>query len=120
MNDNSRQILNKKNDKILPVILASKVQIKKEKVSILKINPDNTNQKHDLDSEEINCINAIQILLSELGFIFLMFLTLLLLYIIPEYHKEKIFSSKNLENFEFTEDPIIIFNFTLSSKLINK
>ena len=112
MNDNSRQILNKINDKILPVILASKVQIKKEKVSILMINPDNTNQKHDLDSEEINCINTIQILLSELGFIFLMFLTLLLLNIIPEYHKEKIFSSKNIENFEFTDDPIILIHTT--------
>ena len=40
------------------------------------------------------CINMIQIILTEFGFVFILGIILFLAYIIPEYHSEKNFTSK--------------------------
>ena len=114
MNDNSRQILDKKNEKTFQLVLASKYKYKIERVSILttlskkNIQVDNTTS-NDID---IDCIKFIQIIVSELSFIILMFLSLYIVYEIPEYHSEKIITSKNTTNSNFDKDPIILIHTT--------
>ena len=114
MNDNSRQILDKKNEKTFQLVLASKFKYKIERVSILttlskkNIQVDNTTS-NDID---IDCIKFIQIIVSELSFIILMFLSLYIVYEIPEYHSEKIITSKNTTNSNFDKDPIILIHTT--------
>ena len=76
MNDNSRQILDKKNDKTFQLALAPKIKYKIEKVSIITTLPVKTIKVNNITSIELNYINIIQIIISELSFIFLMFLSL--------------------------------------------
>ena len=64
----------------------------------------------------------IQILLSEIGFILILALILLISYLIPKYHKGKIFTSKQYDDtikFNSNLDPIILIHTTdlhMSSK----
>jgi len=112
MNDNSRQILDKKNDKTFQLVLAPKIKYKIEKVSIITTLPVKTIKVNNITSIELNYINIIQIIISELSFIFLMFLSLFIVYLIPEYNSEKIFTSKNFPDFNFDKDPIILIHTT--------
>ena len=72
MTENSLQIFNQKNNEIF------------------QDNRNNKNPNQNSISNNINCTNAIQILISELAFIFFMGLILLIIYVIPEYHNAKI------------------------------
>ena len=76
-------------------------------VIIRRIGTDN-----NFASIEINCKGKIQFFISEFGFIFLMLFSLFLVYVIPEYHSKKVFTSKKIPNFTFTEDPIILIHTT--------
>jgi hypothetical protein len=64
------------------------------------------------------CINIIQILLSEFGFILILGFILFLVYIIPEYHSQKIFTSK--QKLDYNNDPIIFIHTTDIHISINK
>ena len=66
--------------------------------------------EEDFPLTKIGYRMKIQVILSELGFIILMGFTLLLIYVIPQYHSERIFTSKNKSNFEFNNDPIILLH----------
>ena len=68
--------------------------------------------EEDFPLTKIGYRMKIQVILSELGFIILMGFTLLLIYVIPQYHSERIFTSKNKSNFEFNNDPIILLHTT--------
>ena len=67
---------------------------------------------NNLTLSKITCIGIIQFFISEFGFIFLMLFSLFLVYVIPEYHSKKVFTSKKIPNFTFTEDPIILIHTT--------
>ena len=69
-------------------------------------------KEEDFPLMKIGYRMKIQVILSELGFIILMGFTLLLIYVIPQYHSERIFTSKNKSNFEFNNDPIILLHTT--------
>ena len=64
------------------------------------------------------CINITQILLSEFGFILILGLILFLVYIIPQYHSKKIFTSK--QKLDYNNDPIIFIHTTDFHMSINK
>ena len=68
--------------------------------------------QEDLAPIKINFIRKIQILVSELGFIILIAFILLLVNIIPQYHSKKTFTSKQIPDFEFSQDPIILIHTT--------
>ena len=94
MTENSLQIFNQKNNEIF------------------QDNRNNKNLNQNSISNNINCTKAIQILISELAFIFFMCLIMLIIYVIPEYHNAKIFNSKNGKNHKFNQDPIILIHVT--------
>ena len=66
----------------------------------------------DLGQKKINIPKIIQIFISEIGFIIVILLVLLIVYLIPEYHPAKIITSKNSTNFIFDQDPIIMIHTT--------
>ena len=66
----------------------------------------------DLVQKKINIPKIIQIFISEIGFIIVILLVLLIVYLIPEYHPAKIITSKNVTNFIFEQDPIIMIHTT--------
>ena len=66
----------------------------------------------DLVQKKINIPKIIQIFISEIGFIIVILLVLLIVYLIPEYHPAKIITSKNGKNFVFDKDPIIMIHTT--------
>ena len=68
--------------------------------------------QEDLAPIKINFIRKIQILVSELGFIILIAFILLLVNIIPQYHSKKTFTSKQIPDFQFNQDPIILIHTT--------
>ena len=68
--------------------------------------------QEDLAPIKINFIRKIQIFLSELGFIILIAFILLLVNIIPQYHSKKTFRSKQIPDFQFNQDPIILIHTT--------
>ena len=71
-----------------------------------------TNEDSNIN-ENTNILNykqTIQILLSELGFIFVLGLIIFFAYIIPENHSKKVFTSKEKTTFE--KDPIILLHTT--------
>ena len=69
--------------------------------------PDNNLQNFKLTYKGI-----IQFFLSEIGFIIILSIILILVSIIPKYHSKKIFISKKVSNFEFNKDPIILIHTT--------
>ena len=70
------------------------------------------NEDINTDTNKSNRTNKIQILLSEFGFSIIMGFIILLLYAIPKYHSKKIFTSKNIPNFNFSHEPIIFIHTT--------
>ena len=83
----------------------------------LTTEPDNIKN----DDININYKQVIQILISKLGFIFILGLIILFVYIIPENHSEKIFYSRDKIIFE--KDPIILIHTTdihLSTKKMER
>ena len=61
-----------------------------------------------------------QILLTEIGFIIILGIILLLVKFIPKYHSKKIFISKEVSNYEFNQDPIIFIHTTDLHMSINR
>ena len=76
--------------------------------------------EEDFPLTKIGYRMKIQVILSELGFIILMGFTLLLIYVIPQYHSERIFTSKSILNFEFNKDPIILLHTTDIHMSVNR
>ena len=68
------------------------------------------NHIEDIIQINFNYKNKIQIIISELGFIFIFGIIILISYLIKDYHKKKIFTSK--EKIEFKEDPLILIHTT--------
>ena len=69
-------------------------------------------QEENLRTFKMTCIGIIQFFLSEFGFIIVIGLIMILVSIIPQYHPSKIFTSKNIPDFEFNKDPIILIHTT--------
>ena len=67
---------------------------------------------NNLSSFKVNFIGKIQFFVSEMGFIFIIAICILLTSIIPKYHPKKTFTSKNISDFEFNQDPIILMHLT--------
>ena len=53
-----------------------------------------------------------QIFLTEIGFIIILGIILLLVKFIPKYNSKKIFISKKVSNYEFNQAPIIFIHIT--------
>jgi len=68
--------------------------------------------EQNLPTFKMTYIGIIQFFLSEFGFIIIMGLILILVSVIPQYHPSKIFTSKNIPDFEFNKDPIILIHTT--------
>ena len=66
----------------------------------------------DVEKKKINIPQIIQIFISEIGFIIVILLILLIVYLTPEYHPAKTITSKKIENFAFNQDPIIMIHIT--------
>ena len=66
------------------------------------------NFNEDIVPNKINIPKIIQIFISEIGFIIIILFILLIVYLIPEYHPAKTITSKNIPNFIFNQDPIIM------------
>ena len=69
-------------------------------------------QEENLRTFKMTCIGIIQFFLSEFGFIIVIGLIMILVSVIPQYHPSKIFTSKNIPDFEFNKDPIILIHTT--------
>ena len=61
---------------------------------------------------KLNCLRTIQIFITEFSYILLICLILFIIYIIPSYHSKKTFTSKNSQEFQFSQDPIILIQAT--------
>ena len=71
--------------------------------------------------KETNRVNIILFFISELGFIFILGFVLLLLYIIPQYHSAKVFTSKNqIQEFNKEYTPQIFIHITDIHITLNK
>ena len=66
----------------------------------------------DIEKKKLNIPQIIQIFISEIGFIILILFILLIVYLTPEYHPAKTIVSKNIPNFDFNQDPIIMIHTT--------
>ena len=66
----------------------------------------------DEDKKKLTIPQIIQIFISEIGFIIVILFILLIVYLIPEYHPAKTIISKNISNFIFNQDPIIMIHTT--------
>ena len=69
-------------------------------------------QEENLRTFKMTCRGIIQFFLSEFGFIIVIGLIMILVSVIPQYHPSKIFTSKNIPDFEFNKDPIILIHTT--------
>ena len=69
-------------------------------------------QEENLRTFKMTCIGIIQFFLSEFGLIIVIGLIMILVSVIPQYHPSKIFTSKNIPDFEFNKDPIILIHTT--------
>ena len=71
-----------------------------------------TTEPDKIKKDDINIMykEIIQILISELGFLIIFGLVILIIYIIPEKHSKKIFYSKEKKIFE--QEPIILIHTT--------
>ena len=68
---------------------------------------------NNLTPSKITCIGIIQFFVSEFGFIIVIGLIMILVNVIPQYHSKKTFTSKNISDFEFSKDPIILLNINI-------
>ena len=84
---------------------------------------ESTQDINNLDNifKEKNKVNIILFLISEFGFIFILGFILLLLYIIPQYHPSKVFTSKTQnQGFDSTYTPKIFIHTTDIHITLNK
>ena len=77
-------------------------------------------QDHFSSTFEINCLGKVKFFVSEFSLIVIMALIILLIDVIPQYHSKKTFTSKQIPNFQFSQDPIILVHTTDIHMSVNR